>query len=272
MTFVSMLMTIEKKHQKVIAILQELEQVIVAYSGGVDSALLAKIARDTLGEKAIAITLSSPNHPVSELEEAKAIAKMIGIEHRIITEENLDLSWFTNNPPNRCYICKKSGFQAMIDYCQEEKIPGQIIEGSNYDDLDDHRPGFKAIKELAIRSPLLEAKLTKKEIRELAKKEGLPCWNKTAFACLATRFPFGEEITKENLTKVSQAEESIRQLGLEIVRVRVHGKLVRIEVPVEAMTLLIDNRATIIKQLQELGYQYITIDLAGYQKGSMNKT
>ncbi|MFW9923115.1 MAG: ATP-dependent sacrificial sulfur transferase LarE [Candidatus Thorarchaeota archaeon] len=262
---------IDKKLNQLKEIIKAYGEVIVAFSGGIDSTFLTKIAFDVLKEKAVAVTLSTPQLPNNELIEAKELAEEIGIKHIIIDVKNNDYSWFENNPPDRCYICKKEALQAIKDFCKENNISGQILEGSNYDDLDDYRPGFKAVKEHEVKSPLVEAKLTKSEIRALAKKLDLVCWDKPASPCLATRFLFGEKITPEKMQMVYIAEKYLRELGIKQVRVRVHGVIARIETTEEFFGILIQSSKNIANELKSIGFEYVTMDLAGYKKGSMNK-
>jgi len=225
-----------------------------------------------LDDNAIALTIASPQLPRDELEEAKQLAAQIGITHIIIDGNLLDASWFEDNPPDRCYICKKDALNVLLEYCQEHGLEGQLVEGTNFDDIDDYRPGYKAIQELTVRSPLIDAKLTKKEIRQLSKQLGIICWDKPASPCLATRFPFGEKITPEKMNTVFEAEKYLKSLGLPDVRVRVHGRIARIEISNQLFNIIFNNTEQITTELKKLGFDFITLDLGGYRKGSMNKS
>lgn len=251
-------------------ILQSLESVVIAYSGGVDSTFLSKVAFDLLGDKAIAVTARSETYPLSEFQEAIEFAKKIGVNHEVIVSEELDIPEFSHNPVNRCYYCKKELFIKLKEFALERGFK-HVVDGSNLDDLDDYRPGMQALAELDIRSPLREAELTKADIRELSKELGLSTWDKPSFACLSSRFPYGNEITREKLKAVGEAEIFLRSLGFRQLRVRHHDKIARIEVAEEDMELLLHNRKEIVGKFKELGYTYITLDLQGYRTGSMNE-
>ena len=251
---------------------QEMGRVAIAFSGGVDSTFLLKTAHDLLGENAIALTVRSRVFPERELQEAKNFCRQEGIRQIVLSFDELKVEGFRDNPPNRCYLCKTALFQAMKEKAQEEGI--QIIaEGSNMDDLGDYRPGLKAVAELGIRSPLREAELTKSEIRLLSKQLNLSTWEKPSFACLASRFVYGEQITKEKLGMVEQAEQLLLDLGFRQMRVRIHGNLARIEVLPEDISRFMkpELRETIQRKFREYGFAYVSLDLKGYRTGSMNE-
>ncbi len=248
-------------------------RVLVAFSGGVDSTLLLKTAQDTLGEKnVLAVTALSPLYPVRELEEAKRLGEILRVQHRFIESNEMEVPGFSENPPNRCYYCKSQLFSELLEIAKEEGIPF-VVEGSTLDDEQDYRPGRIAIQELGIRSPLKEAGLTKSEVRQLSKELGLSTWDKPSFACLASRFPYGREITEEGLRMVGEAEDFLIGLGFKQVRVRHYGDLARIEIYPEEMERLMDKaiREDVVKRLKALGYKFVTLDLQGYRTGSMNE-
>lgn len=265
--------TLHQKKQNLENYLKNLGSVVVAFSSGVDSTFLLKIAHDVLGDKAIAVTARSCSFPQRELNEAKAFCKAEKIEQIIVESEELSIEGFSQNPKNRCYLCKRELFTKIRNIAEKRGIP-YVAEGSNLDDNGDYRPGLIAVAELDIKSPLREAKLTKEEIRELSKEMGLPTWDKPSFACLASRFVYGETITAEKLSMVDRAEQKLFDLGFSQVRVRIHGNIARIEIDQSEFTKIIQpNIANQLNEhLHELGFLYVTLDLGGYKMGSMNKT
>jgi len=264
---------IEKKLEQLKEIFQTMGRVLVAYSGGVDSTFLLKVAKDTLGDKnVLAVTALSPLYPERELTGAKKVAQELGVRHLLIESNELEIPGFSKNPTNRCYYCKKELFGELLKLAQKEAVPF-IVEGSTLDDERDHRPGRMAIQELRIRSPLKEALFKKEDIREFSKALGLPTWDKPSFACLASRFPYGEEITLEGLKRVADAEDFLFKLGFKQVRVRHYKNLARIEILPGEIQRLMDGslREKVVNHLKRIGYNYITLDLQGFRSGSMNE-
>ena len=253
--------------------LQELGSAAVAFSSGVDSTFLLKVAHDTLGDQVIAITARSCSFPKRELDEAKAFCEREGIKHVIVESEELHIDGFAQNPKNRCYLCKRELFEKIGTVAQENNL-AYIVEGSNLDDNGDYRPGLQAVAELGVKSPLREANLDKNDIRALSKMLGLPTWEKQSFACLSSRFVYGERITEEKLTMVDRAEQLLLDKGFHQIRVRIHDKMARIEVMPEEFEKLIekDMREEIVAKLREYGFTYVSMDLSGYRTGSMNET
>ena len=264
---------LHEKKQYLENYLRELGSVAVAFSSGVDSTFLLKVAHDALGDKAVAVTARSRSFPARELDEAKAFCQSEGIGQIIVESDELSIEGFRQNPKNRCYLCKRELFTKFRDLAREQGF-ACVAEGSNLDDDGDYRPGLIAVAELGIKSPLREAKMTKEDIRALSRELGLPTWDKPSFACLATRFVYGETITEEKLSMVDKAEQRLLDLGFRQVRVRVHGDIARIEIERSEFEKII--RPEISSQLdryfRELGFLYVTLDLGGYQMGSMNKT
>ena len=264
---------VEEKHRRLAETFRSMGRVLVAYSGGVDSTLLLKVARDSLESgNVLAITALSPLYPEREVTGSKRIAQSLGVKHVLIESNELEIDGFSKNPPNRCYFCKRELFEKLLTVAKKEGI-AFVVEGSTVDDEKDHRPGSLAVQELGIRSPLREVHLTKVEIRELSRALGLPTWDKPSFACLASRFPYGEEITPEALKRVGEAEDFLFSLGFKQVRVRHYGPLARIELLKEEMGRLIDSplRDAVVTQLRKMGYHYVTLDLQGFRSGSMNE-
>jgi len=246
--------------------------VLIAYSGGVDSTFLLKVAREELGDKVTAITVKSEIHHLNEVAIAKKMGQKFEVKHQFIDISIFSNKEFISNPKERCYICKKEIFSRISEIAEELNL-NFAADGSNYDDLGDYRPGMKAVRELKIRSPLQEALLTKDDIRLLSKEMDLSTWNKPSNSCLATRIPYGDEITQEKLKRIEQAEIFIHDLGFEQVRVRHYKRLAKIEVREKELPLLMekDLKEKIIVKLKKLGFIYITLDLQGYRTGSMNE-
>ncbi len=264
-----MVKTIIDKKNMLKAVLEDLDNVVVAFSGGVDSTFLLKMAKEVLGEKVVAVTANSETYPKRELEEAKRLALEIGVKHIVIETSELAIEGFADNPPDRCYYCKHELFSKLGEIARQNGIE-YVLDGSNYDDRNDHRPGMRAAKELKVVSPLKLAELTKEDIRVLSKELGLDTWSKPSFACLSSRFPYGTKITGEKLTVVGEAEDFIRGLGFEELRVRYHDKIARIEVSRSELSNIVTYADSIVEKLKTLGFLYITLDLSGFRTGSMN--
>ena len=263
---------LQEKYQNLKDNMKKRGSAAIAFSGGVDSTFLVKVAHEVLKDKMIAVTATSSTYPERELKEAIKYAKDMGVKHLIISSEELDIEGFASNPTNRCYYCKKELFTKINAIAKENGVE-YVFDGSNIDDDGDYRPGMQAARELEVISPLKEAKLTKDDIRELSKELGLPTWNKPAFACLSSRFPYGNEITAPKLKMVDEAEQFLLDMGIRQVRVRHHGEIARIEVAPEERCQFFDvevmNR--IGERFKQIGFTYVTLDMLGYRTGSMNE-
>ena len=266
---------LNKKYEKLKNELAGYSGIVVAFSGGVDSTFLLKAAHDALGDRVLAVTASSCSFPKRELDEAKRFCQKNGIRHEIVASEELDIEGFRSNPKNRCYLCKKELFTKIWEIARTNDLP-VVAEGSNTDDDGDYRPGLMAIRELGAKSPLRAAGLSKEDIRALSRELGLPTAEKPSFACLASRFPYGETISEEKLAAVDRAEQLLLDLGFTQVRVRVHGsesgKLARIELLPEDFNKALELRTEISEKLKSYGFTYVSMDLQGYRTGSMNET
>lgn len=266
-------MPIKQKYEKLQEILRTMDSAVIAFSGGVDSTFLLRVARDVLGpEKVVALTATSPTYPQFEFEESRKLATELKVRQIVVESNELEIPGFSQNDPRRCYYCKQELFSICRQKAREMGFD-VILDGSNTDDLKDYRPGREAARELAVRSPLMEADLTKDEIRDLSRELNLPTWHKQPFACLSSRFPYGTEITPERLTQVDRCETFLRQHSFRNYRVRYHGETARIEVAPEEISRLLDEqlRLEVVQAFKEAGFTYVALDLEGYRTGSMNE-
>jgi pyridinium-3,5-biscarboxylic acid mononucleotide sulfurtransferase len=263
-------MTLDVKYARLQETLRDLGSVLVAFSGGVDSTLLLKVAHDTLGAHAVAATADSESYPREELGEARELAALIGCEHLVVRTNELADPGYAANAPDRCYYCKKTLFTELEPIARERGLAA-IVYGAMADDIGAHRPGHRAAHEFRVLSPLVDAGIGKAEIRELARRLGLPNWNKPSYACLSSRIAYGERVTAQKLRVLDEAERFVRGLGLTQFRVRHHDTLARLEVLPEELGVALEHRDVIVGKLKELGYVYVTLDLQGFRSGSMNE-
>ena len=257
-------------YERLLEVIRGYRSGLVALSGGADSSLLARAASEALGERALAVTGASPSIPAREIEEARAVARRIGIAHRVIDTHEMDDPQYRANPANRCYFCKKELFGRLTELARQEGF-AVVFSGDNVDDLADYRPGRKAALEQRVAFPLQEAGLTKAEIRELSKELGLPTWDKPASPCLSSRVAYGEPIEESWLARIDEAEVFLRELGFSTVRVRHHRDVARLEVPAEELPRLLEVREVVTARLRALGWTFVAMDLAGFRSGSLNR-
>lgn len=262
------------KYSILVDYMGNLGSVLVAFSGGVDSSLLLAAALDALGrERVLAVTATSPIHPPEDLAEAQKLAELLGARWQVVESAEMQNSDFLANPPDRCFFCKRDLLARLADLAAAGGL-ARIVEGSSQSDLEDFRPGFRAVREAGVSSPLLEAGMTKEEIRNAARERGIPNWNRPSDACLCSRVPYGEKITPERLNRIYLAEKVVKGLGVGMVRVRDHGETARLEVPGEDIEKVcrVENRHYIVRELMALGYRYVAVDLEGYKTGKMNNS
>lgn len=262
-----------KKYDQLKEYIASLDSVVVAFSSGVDSTFLLYAAREALGNQVMAVTASSCSFPARELNEAKKYCQDMGIHHVIVESEELKIEGFSKNPPNRCYLCKRELFEKIQEIAKKNSMK-EVLEGSNLDDNGDYRPGLIAVAELGIKSPLRQVGFTKKEIRALSKELQLPTWEKQSFACLSSRFPYGEEINETKLSMVDRGEQLLLDLGFHQLRVRIHGNMARIELMPEEFPRFMEEkvRMKVYEEFKKIGFTYIALDILGYRTGSMNET
>lgn len=264
--------SLSAKYSRLVGLIREMERVIVAFSGGVDSTFLGRAAKEALGDRAVLATADSETYPSSELEEARRLAALLGMRHVVVQTRELENPEYAKNAPNRCFFCKEELFTRLAPVASREG-GARLIYGAIMDDIGDHRPGMDAAKRMGVRAPLIEAELWKAEIRALSRELGLPTSDKPSFACLSSRFQYGERITAEKLRQVDAAEAFMKELGFRQFRVRHHDRLARLELTAEDMTLLWKDarHQAIVSRFRQLGYHFVTVDLQGFRSGSANE-
>lgn len=267
-----MTVTLKEKLNLLQSLFRDMEKALIAYSGGIDSTLVAKVAYDVLGDRALAVTAISPSLLPEDLEDARVQASEIGINHEVVETHEITNPNYTSNPVNRCYFCKSELHDTLKPLAILRGYP-YVVDGINADDLKDYRPGIQAAKERGARSPLAEVRITKLEVRQLAKELALPWWDKPAQPCLSSRFPYGEEITIQKLQRVGRAERYLRQLGLKNLRVRSQGDTAKIELPPEEIKEFVSSTdlSILVSAFQEFGFIYVTLDLEGFRSGKLNQ-